>query len=112
MSRIYLVDDHTIMREGLRAMLEAGGHRVVGESAEPVQALEGIMTAVSAEKIIPTRAGKEHLDALLAGQCHQRAATAAIDITGRMLLAQAERHTLTLVTGDMHLQHCGVPWLW
>jgi DNA-binding NarL/FixJ family response regulator len=42
MSRIYLVDDHTIMREGLRAMLEAGGHRVVGESAEPVQALEGI----------------------------------------------------------------------
>ena len=51
-------------------------------------------------------------DALLAGQCHQRAATAAIDITGRMLLAQAERHTLTLVTGDMHLQHCGVPWLW
>ena len=42
MSRIYLVDDHTIMREGLRAMLEASGHEVVGESADPVHALEGL----------------------------------------------------------------------
>lgn len=42
MSRIFLVDDHTIMREGLRAMLEAGGHEVVGEAADPVAGLEGI----------------------------------------------------------------------
>ncbi|MCO5099484.1 MAG: response regulator transcription factor [Burkholderiaceae bacterium] len=39
MSRLYLVDDHAIVREGLRAVLEASGHRVVGESADPVQAL-------------------------------------------------------------------------
>jgi PIN domain nuclease of toxin-antitoxin system len=29
-----------------------------------------------------------------------------------MLLAQAQRRNLTLVSGDVHLQHCGVPWLW
>lgn len=39
MSRIYIVDDHTIVRDGLRAMLESGQHQVVGESAEPTQAM-------------------------------------------------------------------------
>ncbi len=39
MSRLYLVDDHAIVREGLRAVLEAAGHRVIGESADPVLAL-------------------------------------------------------------------------
>ncbi len=39
MSHLYLVDDHTLLRDGLRAVLEAAGHRVVGESADPTQAL-------------------------------------------------------------------------
>lgn len=39
MSRLYLVDDHRIVREGLRAVLEAAGHEVVGESDEPTHAL-------------------------------------------------------------------------
>jgi two-component system, NarL family, invasion response regulator UvrY len=39
MTRLYLVDDHQIMREGLRSLLEAAGHVVVGESADPTQAL-------------------------------------------------------------------------
>lgn len=39
MSRLYLVDDHQIVREGLRAVLEAAGHSVVGESADPTRAL-------------------------------------------------------------------------
>lgn len=39
MSDIYLVDDHRILREGLRAVLEAAGHRVVGESDHPGTAL-------------------------------------------------------------------------
>jgi len=51
-------------------------------------------------------------DALLAGQGLERAAEAPIDSTGRMLLAQAQRHNLTLVSGDVHLRRCGVPWLW
>jgi two-component system invasion response regulator UvrY len=39
MIRIYLIDDHAIVRDGLRAMLEAGGHRVVGEAADLTVAL-------------------------------------------------------------------------
>lgn len=39
MSKLYLIDDHTLLRDGLRAVLEAAGHRVVGESADPTQAL-------------------------------------------------------------------------
>lgn len=39
MSRIYLVDDHVILRDGLRAVLEAAGHTVLGESADPTTAL-------------------------------------------------------------------------
>ena len=39
MSALYLLDDHTLLREGLRAVLQAAGHRVVGESADPTQAL-------------------------------------------------------------------------
>ncbi len=35
MSTIYLVDDHAMMRDGLRAVLQSNGHTVVGESSDP-----------------------------------------------------------------------------
>ena len=37
MSRIYLVDDQLILRDGLQALLEAAGHDVVGASSDPTQ---------------------------------------------------------------------------
>lgn len=43
MTSLYLVDDHQIMRDGLRAMLEAVGHQVLGESDEPTQALADLL---------------------------------------------------------------------
>lgn len=42
MTRLYLVDDHQIMREGLRVLLQAWGHTVVGESADLTTALADI----------------------------------------------------------------------
>jgi len=39
MSRIYLIDDHAIMRDGLRVVLEHAGHEVIGEAAGPTPAL-------------------------------------------------------------------------
>jgi two-component system, NarL family, invasion response regulator UvrY len=42
MTDVYLVDDHIILRDGLRAVLQAGGHRVVGESGDPTTALAQI----------------------------------------------------------------------
>lgn len=43
MARIYLVEDHVIVRDGLRLLLEGAGHEVVGESAEAQQALREIV---------------------------------------------------------------------
>jgi two-component system, NarL family, invasion response regulator UvrY len=43
MTRIYLVDDHAIVREGLRAVLVNHGHQVVGEAADVPSAIEGIL---------------------------------------------------------------------
>jgi two-component system invasion response regulator UvrY len=43
MTRLYLVDDHQLMREGLRALLEVRGHEIVGESADPTEALADLM---------------------------------------------------------------------
>jgi two-component system, NarL family, invasion response regulator UvrY len=39
MSRLYLIDDHALIRDGLRAMLEGAGHVVVGDAADPTRAL-------------------------------------------------------------------------
>lgn len=43
MTRLYLLDDHQIMREGLRALLEARGHQIVGESADLTLALAELL---------------------------------------------------------------------
>jgi DNA-binding NarL/FixJ family response regulator len=47
MTRLYLLDDHTIVREGLRAVLEAGGMTVIGESDNVTQAMADI------EQLVP-----------------------------------------------------------
>ena len=39
MSRVYIVDDHALMRDGLRAVLVHGGHEVVGEGSQPAQVI-------------------------------------------------------------------------
>jgi two-component system, NarL family, invasion response regulator UvrY len=35
MTRLFIVDDQVLLREGLHALLEGAGHTVVGEGAEP-----------------------------------------------------------------------------
>ena len=39
MARIYLIDDHPIVRAGLSALLQGAGHTIVGESSDITQAL-------------------------------------------------------------------------
>lgn len=39
MTRVYLVDDQLILRDGLHALLETAGHQVVGASSDPTQAV-------------------------------------------------------------------------
>jgi len=42
MSRIYLIDDHPIVRAGLSALLQGAGHTIVGESDDITQALSEV----------------------------------------------------------------------
>ena len=51
MTTVYLVDDHQIMREGLRALLVARGHSVVGESADPTVALADLVRSTLASAV-------------------------------------------------------------
>ena len=43
MTSVYLVDDHAMVREGLRAVLEHAALHVVGEADEPTQALADVL---------------------------------------------------------------------
>jgi two-component system, NarL family, invasion response regulator UvrY len=43
MSTVYVVDDHALMRDGLRALLSGSGHNVVGEADTPSRALPEIV---------------------------------------------------------------------
>jgi len=39
MSTIYLIDDHAMMRDGLRALLETAGHTIAGETGDVTRGL-------------------------------------------------------------------------
>lgn len=43
MSKIYLLDDHPLVREGLRSLLEAAGHSVIGEASDTKNGLQEIL---------------------------------------------------------------------
>ncbi|MBX3608789.1 MAG: response regulator transcription factor [Hydrogenophaga sp.] len=66
MSDVYLVDDHAMMRDGLRAVLEGAGHRVVGEAENPTTALADIVrltpSVVLLDLHLGTRSGFELLE--------------------------------------------------
>ena len=42
MTRLYLIDDHPIVRAGLSALLQGAGHTVVGEGDDITQALSDL----------------------------------------------------------------------
>lgn len=69
MSDIYLVDDHAMLRDGLKAVLEDAGHRVVGESADPTAALAEIVrlspSVVLLDLHLGLRSGFELLEQLV-----------------------------------------------
>jgi len=67
MSRLYLVEDHAIVREGLRALLEAAGHKVVGESAVPARALAEMMALATDVALIDLGLGDHSGLEVLAG---------------------------------------------
>jgi DNA-binding NarL/FixJ family response regulator len=58
MRPVYLLDDHALLREGLRAVLEAAGRRVAGESDSPTQALADLKEAGAAVLLLDLHLGQ------------------------------------------------------
>lgn len=72
MSRIYLVDDHAIVRDGLRVVLESAGHVVVGEADGPTAALADLVRLAPEIVLLDLRLGQRSGFELLA-EIHRRA---------------------------------------
>lgn len=59
MSRtLYLVDDHAVLRDGLRALLEPAGYQVVGEGCDPKTVLHDIVRALPAVVLLDLSLGE------------------------------------------------------
>lgn len=78
MSSVYLVDDHAMMRDGLRAVLGAGGHRVVGESADPTEALADLQRLAPDLLLLDLQLGRRTGFELLTAMQQRRLATRTI----------------------------------
>ncbi len=81
MTTVYLVDDHAMMRDGLRAVLHAGGHHVVGESADPTQALADIQQLAPAVLLLDLQLGQRSGFELLTQVQRRRLTTRTIVLT-------------------------------
>lgn len=57
MTNLYLVDDHALMRDGLRAVLEDAGYRVVGEADNPTRALADLQRLQPAVMLLDLNLG-------------------------------------------------------
>lgn len=81
MTDIYLVDDHAVLREGLRALLEAAGHRVVGECDEPTRALAEMTRLQPALLLLDLHLGERSGLELLADLQQRKLPTRALMLT-------------------------------
>jgi two-component system, NarL family, invasion response regulator UvrY len=81
MTDIYLVDDHAMMRDGLRAVLEDAGHRVVGESDQPTLALAEMARLAPQILLLDLNLGQRSGFELLERLHQRQSATRAIVLT-------------------------------
>lgn len=78
MTEVYLVDDHAMMRDGLRAVLQASGYRVVGESGDPTLALADLQRLTPALLLLDLHLGERSGLELLTELQRQRLPTRTI----------------------------------
>ncbi len=81
MTQLYLVDDHQILREGLRAMLQAYGHTVVGESDDPTVALADLQRLQPQVLLLDINLGERSGFELLAELQARHLSTACVVLT-------------------------------
>lgn len=78
MSELFIVDDHALVREGLRTMLEAAGHRVVGEAGAATPALGELVRLQPQIALIDLNLGQRSGLELLAEMQRRHLATRTI----------------------------------
>lgn len=81
MSRIYLIDDHTLLRDGLRVVLEKNGHRVIGESGDLTQAAVEVRTLEPDVVVLDLHLGPRSGLELLEDLSKRRSGTRSIVLT-------------------------------
>jgi two-component system, NarL family, invasion response regulator UvrY len=81
MADIFLVDDHTLMRDGLRALLQARGHQVVGEASTATEALAALPLLKADLVLLDLNLGRESGMDLLAEMQRQKHATRVVVLT-------------------------------
>ena len=81
MTDLYLVDDHAMMRDGLRAMLQAGGHRIAGETGDPTLALAELQRLAPALLLLDLHLGERSGLELLAEMQRRHLPTRTIVLT-------------------------------
>lgn len=91
---LYIVDDHLMVREGLRTMLESARHRVVGEASEPTRAIAELIVlqpeVVLLDLALGDRSGMEILAEVKRRALHSRCIVLTMMSNGREV-AQALR---------------------
>ena len=88
MTRIFLVDDHAMVREGLRAVFAANGHEVVGEAADVPAAIDGIVRLAPGIVVLDLGLeGRSGLDLL--ARLQQRGVTARVVV---LTMSSQPRH--------------------
>lgn len=85
MSTLYLVDDHAMLRDGLRAVLESAGHQVVGEAGSLDEAFANLPGLQPEVLLLDLRLGQDSGLALL------RALPALCPRTQCLILSMAQQ---------------------
>lgn len=81
MSDLYLVDDHAMLRDGLVAVLQAAGHCVVGQAADPTVALAEIQRLRPEVLLLDLHLGERSGFELLAALQRRRSEVRTIVLT-------------------------------
>ncbi len=81
MTDVYIVDDHAVMRDGLRALLEQAGHRVVGEAEEPTHAVRELVRLQPAVVLLDLQLGDRSGLEVLQQIAARKLATRAVVLT-------------------------------
>lgn len=116
MADIFLVDDHVMLREGLRNVLEKAGHRVVGEAGHPAAAIADIArlqpSVVLLDLHLEPDSGFDVLEEVQRRKLPSRVVMLTMSANPRHVVEALRRGALGYVLKTRHPSSCSTPWRW